>query len=114
MNDETRAATPLNRLVLTAAIAQRNLMRYSPAGVPVLDCVLTHTSQALEAGAMRQVSANIKAVALGAVAQQLDQQTLGQTAVFEGFIASPASRRSTVAGNLSSSVVLHIQSFSSV
>ena len=71
-------------------------MRYSPAGVPVLDCVLTHTSQALEAGAMRQVSANIKAVALGAVAQQLDQQTLGQTAVFEGFIASPASRRSVI------------------
>ncbi len=82
-------------------------MRYSPAGVPVLDCVLTHTSQVLEAGAVRNVAVQVKAVAVGVVAEQVQQQPLGLQAVFEGFIASTASNRKANSNRL----LFHIQSF---
>ena len=75
-------------------------MRYTPAGLPALDLRLEHGSQQMEAGRSRQVTASLKAVAFGALAEKLGRQALGSQWTFQGFLASPRN---------SKSVVFHIQ-----
>lgn len=99
-------ATP-NYWKLQACIEEVTAVRHSPAGIAILDCVLTHTSEVIEAKSPRVVQARIKAVALGEVAHQLQQHGLGLQAVFNGFISTPSYTRST----RTSTVTFHIQSF---
>ena len=80
-------------------------MRYTPAGLPALDLQLEHVSQVQEASQMREVKANVKSVAIGAVAERLVQQPLGSQWQFNGFLASPRNGRT---------LVLHIQNFQTV
>ncbi len=89
-----------NQLVLSACIAERAPMRFTPAGVPVLDVRLLHQSQQMEAGSMRTVQASVKAIAFGALAEKLARQEPESCWQFQGFLASPRN---------SKSVVFHIQ-----
>jgi len=91
-----------NCLVLTASIAQRDAMRYTPAGVPALNLKLEHASSVQEAGQTRQVKAEMKAVALGGNAERLANQAIGSSWRFTGFVASPRNGKH---------VVFHIQEF---
>jgi len=91
-----------NCLVLTARIAERDAMRYTPAGIPALSLKLEHASSVQEAGQTRQVKAELKAVALGANAERLAQQAIGSSWRFTGFVASPRNGKH---------VVFHIQEF---
>ena len=75
-------------------------MRYTPAGLPALDLRLEHESQQKEAGAQRNVTAAVKAVAFGALAERLARQALGSSWKFQGFLATPRN---------SKAVVMHIQ-----
>jgi primosomal replication protein N len=93
----------VNQLVLSARIAQANALRYTPAGLPALDCNLEHESEATEAGQARQVKVAIKAVAFGSVAETLGKQAIGSSWQFTGFLATPRNGKHPV---------LHIQSFS--
>jgi primosomal replication protein N len=77
-------------------------MRHTPAGLPALDTRLEHGSDVQEAGQTRQAKANLRAVALGSVAERLVQQPLGQEFKFTGFISSPRN---------SKQIVFHIQDF---
>lgn len=78
-------------------------MRYTPAGLPVLGMQIEHQSQTLEAETMRQVSATVKAVAVGAIAERLVQQAVGSVRTFRGFLATPRNGKG---------LVFHIQEFS--
>ena len=89
-----------NHVALTAGIAQVQPLRYSPAGLPVLDLHLVHASQQQESGLVRKVSATVRAVAMGELAQRLARQAPGSVWTFQGFLATPRN---------SNSVVLHIQ-----
>ena len=80
-------------------------MRFTPAGLPALDMRLEHGSDVQEAGQNRQAKANLKAVAIGSVAERLVQQPLGQEFRFTGFIASPRN---------SKQIVFHIQDFQNI
>ena len=97
-----------NRLELQAHVAERSPLRFSPAGIPVLDCMLEHRSEQMEAGSKRQVTAMVKTVAIGPLAEQLDKLTLGQEARFTGFMATPAQRGGVVR---SPRLVFHLQAF---
>ena len=92
-----------NSLVLQARISEREALRYTPAGLPALNMRLEHESQVLEAGQERLVKLEVKAVALGTVAERLEQQSIGTTWTFQGFLAAPRS---------SKGLVFHIQEFS--
>ena len=92
----------MNRTDLTAGIAELQALRYTPAGLPALDMRLEHESTVQEAGQARQVKATVKAVALGAVAERIQKQSLGSIWRFSGFLATPRNGKS---------VVLHIQEF---
>jgi primosomal replication protein N len=89
-----------NHVVLSACIEELQALRYTPAGLPALDLRLVHESSQVEAGVSRKVSAAVKAVAFGALAERLARQALGSSWSFRGFLATPRN---------SKTVVLHIQ-----
>lgn len=90
-----------NLLHLSAHITALQALRHTPAGVPVLDLELSHQSTQREAGQDRLTQLNLRAIAFGMVAQQLEQQSLGQSLHLAGFLA---------AGKNGKGLIFHIQS----
>jgi len=76
-----------NRLTLDATLAQRGDLRYTPAGIPAIDCTLTHQSVQAEAGGERRVECEVFAVAFADVAQRLARMPVGGELRCEGFLA---------------------------
>ncbi len=83
----------MNRLILSATLVERASLRYTPAGLPALDLSLKHESEVSEDGQPRQVSMEMKAVAIGAVTQLLLAQALGAVNLYAGFITSARNKR---------------------
>jgi len=82
----------LNNLIkLTARILQVQPLRYTPAGIPVLDVVLQHESWQEENGQKCLVSFEIPARILGKQAEewQYRQDTMVEA---EGFLAQRSKR----------------------
>jgi len=95
----------VNRVELTACIAEASPLRYTPAGIPAANFVLDHESEMTEAGSTRQVKLTMKAVAFGTLAEQTGQLPLGKAFRFTGFLVNARG---------SKSVVFHIQAIESV
>ena len=95
----------MNRIELTARIAEVSALRYTPAGVPATNLVLDHESEQTEAGAPRQVRLSIKAVTFGSLAERVGRLDLSQPFRFSGFLASARTNKS---------VVFHIQELNSL
>ena len=83
----------MNRLVLSATLVARGAVRYTPAGLPAIDCQLQHAGSVTEDGQPRQVSLEIKALAIGALSRSLAALALGSTALFGGFLGSARNGR---------------------
>jgi len=76
-----------NRLQLVASLIEREALRYTPAGVPILGMTLQHRSEVVEAGVRRQVEMTLTAIAAGTLSGQLERRELGYVARFAGFLA---------------------------
>ena len=76
-----------NRLTLDATLAERGDLRYTPAGVPALECVLKHTSVQPEAGGERKVDCELAVVAFGQAAVALARVPTGTPLRCKGFLA---------------------------
>ena len=83
----------MNRMVLSAQLLERGAVRYTPAGLPAIDCRLQHASTVTEDGQPRKVSLEIKAMAIGAMSRPLGALALGQTGLFAGFLATTRNGR---------------------
>ena len=83
----------MNRLVLSAQLVERGAVRYTPAGLPAIDCRLQHESTVTEDGQPRKVSLEIKALAIGAISRPLAALALGSTGLFGGFLATARNGR---------------------
>ena len=90
----------VNQFELHASLESLETLRYSPAGVPILDLWLVHESKANEAGVERVVNLRVKAVAFGATAQTLSRQNLSAVFGFKGFLNTSRNGKG---------VVFHIQ-----
>ncbi len=77
----------MNQLQLIAHIAEREVMRYTPAGIPVVSATLQHRSMQVEAGVNRLVEFEVTALAAGEISGRFNQQELGATCRFTGFLA---------------------------
>ena len=77
-----------NRLIITATLHTKEPLRYSPAGVPILNCRLVHQSEQIEAGLARSVICEIPAVAVGEVAGRLETKQPETEWQFSGFLAT--------------------------
>jgi primosomal replication protein N len=76
-----------NRLTFEALLTQRGDLRYTPAGMPAIDCSLLHQSVQAEAGGERRVDCELFAVAFGDVAMKLAARPVGSALSCEGFLA---------------------------
>lgn len=77
----------INQLTLRAELAERGALRYTPAGVPAVECLLAHRSLQTEAGIQRQIQLEIGALALAGMATQLAQIDPGAQLEVQGFLA---------------------------
>lgn len=87
------APAGLNRLELTAQVVERAAVRYTPAGLPVVDVRLAHDSMQAHNGAARRISFEIHAAAIGDLARSLEQLAVGSTAAFGGFLGRQRNGR---------------------
>jgi primosomal replication protein N len=78
----------VNRFVLTARLVERRSLRYTPAGLPVLDFELKHESELSEAGQPRKVSVQVRSMAIGDITRGLATADLGSAGTFAGFLAA--------------------------
>jgi primosomal replication protein N len=79
---------PANKVEISGVITEMKSLRYTPAGVPVVEFRLKHASERAEAGAKRKVEAEIEAVAFEAQARLLSAGVLGRTLKAEGFLCA--------------------------
>jgi primosomal replication protein N len=84
----------MNRLQMSGTVVERSALRYTPAGIPVIEMQMQHCSQQVEAGLARQLDFPFGAIAIGETAQQLAGVDLGGELQLSGFLA-PRTRRST-------------------
>lgn len=77
----------MNWLQLIASLAERDVLRYTPAGVPIVTGKLLHASKQVEAGVERLVEFEIAAIAAGEISGLFNHAELGATFVFTGFLA---------------------------
>jgi primosomal replication protein N len=77
----------INRITLDASLTQRGDLRYTPAGIPAIDCTLNHQSVQAEAGGERKVDCELFAVAFADVARKLSAIPVGGEIRCEGFLA---------------------------
>ncbi len=77
----------MNRLQLSAAIIECEVLRYTPAGVAIINCVLQHASSQIEATQQRQIELEMASKAAGDVALRLNEAQFGVVYRFSGFLA---------------------------
>ena len=76
-----------NSFQCIATLAERDVKRYTPAGIPIVSARLLHTSEQVEAGINRKVEFELVAMAAGQLADQLELAEMGQVFRFSGFVA---------------------------
>jgi primosomal replication protein N len=76
-----------NRLELTGQVVEVSPLRFTPAGVPVLEFLISHESEVTEAGQQRRVALTIPVIALGDLARMSGVLQLGGSVRIQGFLA---------------------------
>jgi primosomal replication protein N len=82
----------VNEFRLAARIVEISALRRTPAGIPVLSCVLAHESQQIEAGIARETKLELSAMAIGELAQTLAAAAPGTSVSVMGFMAAKSVR----------------------
>jgi primosomal replication protein N len=94
----------VNQLQLVAVVSERDSLRYTPAGVPIVTANLLHCSEQREAGVARKIEFEMPALAAGEISGRFAQAELGAAYQFTGFLAKKNRN--------SKSLVFHIIDFS--
>jgi len=76
-----------NVAALGGRLLKRGALRYSPAGIPIIDFVIAHSSVQIEAGGRRKVQCDVEAVAVGSLADTIEQVKINQSLQVKGFLA---------------------------
>lgn len=92
---------PCNRTQLCGRLETRGALRFSPAGVALIEFTITHRSEQVEAKAPRKVECAISALAAEGVAEQVAKFAKGCQVKATGFLAKESRS--------SSALVLHVQ-----
>ncbi|HZW12449.1 MAG TPA: primosomal replication protein N [Noviherbaspirillum sp.] len=93
----------MNQLRLIATIAERDVLRYTPAGIPIVSARLQHASEQVEAGILRQVEFEMAAIVAGELSGRFNRVELGARLVLTGFLARKSRN--------SKSLVYHVTDF---
>ncbi|MBA2548946.1 MAG: primosomal replication protein N [Burkholderiaceae bacterium] len=93
----------MNQIRIHAKVIGKSALRFTPAGIAVLEADCLHEGTVIESGLERALAFEFSTVALAAVAQALDREALGIRLKLTGFIA-PRTRRSA-------RLVMHVTEF---
>ncbi|SFE78955.1 primosomal replication protein N [Nitrosomonas sp. Nm166] len=88
-----------NQTIICGKIIKRCALRYTPAGIAVIEFTVNHVSQQIEAGVARQIMCEISTVALGQLALTVAELKINSKIKLIGFL----NRKS----HLSQQLVLH-------
>lgn len=91
----------MNQLLIEAILTELGAVRFTPAGVPIVTCRLSHSSLQQEAGQPREVSVELSAVAAGPLSALLASAAPGMTLRCSGFLAAKSLRGRTPVLHLS-------------
>jgi len=86
---------PVNRTELAGQLQERGSLRYTPAGVPVIEFRIAHASEQIEAATPRRVECELACVAVGALALLLKESSVGVLVVVGGFLAARSIKQKT-------------------
>ena len=100
------AVDPFNQVRLTGELVGKETLRYTPAGIPILDARLAHRCEVTQAGHRRQVEFDIALSFSGPLAQRADGLRLGQAIDASGFLA-PRRKQSKA-------LVLHVTRYAAI
>ncbi|MDC1311787.1 primosomal replication protein N [Burkholderiales bacterium] len=81
-----------NSIKLFATISVREVLRYSPSGIPILKFSVEHSSEQTEEKSQRRVMLNLDCVAFGEKAVELDRFIVGQQLSLFGFLMNKGAR----------------------
>jgi primosomal replication protein N len=88
-------SAPRNEVCLSGTLVARDELRFTPAGVPVLEFRIRHASRQTEAGLARQVECELGAVALGPAGRLIAAAPFGIGMTVTGFLAARSARSRT-------------------
>ena len=89
----------INEVALSGTAHDLLDLRFTPAGIPVLEFSLRHASLQAEAGYERRIELDMPAIAFGSLAQRLAQDAPSGPIMARGFLARRSLR--------STQIVLH-------
>lgn len=81
---------------LSAEIVERDTLRHTPAGVPVVEFRLKHRSDIVEAGHARSIEFEMRAIAVGEPSRWIAAAPLSAALTFEGFLAKRSLNSKTL------------------
>jgi len=93
----------VNQLKLVARILERDVLRFTPAGIPLVEAKLLHSSEQMQAGMPRLIEFEVAAIAAGEISGKFNQAELGGLFEFTGFLARKSRN--------SKSFVFHVTDF---
>lgn len=82
-----------NHTELAGRLLERGILRYTPAGVPVIEFRVVHASEQMEAGTARNVECELACVALGPTALLLKEASPGTEFTVSGFLAAKSLKQ---------------------
>jgi primosomal replication protein N len=77
-----------NHTKLSGRLLERGILRYTPAGIPVLEFRVAHESEQIEAESPRRVECELACTALGQTAMLLKDSSPGTGLTVSGFLAA--------------------------
>ena len=89
-----------NQTTICGKLNKLGVLRYTPAGVAVIEFGISHTSSQIEAGMSRKVNCDISAVALAQIADIISEMKPGTLVELTGFLARKSQ--------MSLQLVLHV------
>ena len=89
-----------NRLVLTATVEREEDLRYTPAGIPVVEMWVRHQSRQTAGGFERDVACEIQAVLIGEDARRIAGKLAGNTVKLTGFLSQRSLRNPRLVLNI--------------
>jgi len=89
-----------NQVKISGVLVNKQPIRYTPAGIPLLSFALQHQSEQIEAGMRRQVLCELMVVALGHLALEIAKISEASQVIASGFLAKRSLK--------SSQLVLHL------
>lgn len=82
----------MNNITVNGEFTQKSPMRYTPAGLAVLEGVLHHESEVVEAAIPRKLIFEMPFKAVGEIAVALDKEPIGRFIQARGFLAPKSAR----------------------